>query len=367
MVEFINNDYSCRYQTHLEVWSLGKASEQEKNPPPGTILGLQEDACKLLELRTKDGETLRTCCISRDGHFVAYVTASRLRVYRLSLRERAQAPALKRLHLRSSPGAVKPVHHVGFFQGQLISVTEEGGIQFFDLEDGDGKEGEEEFRLAKSVGGADLGLGAGISLMALDSDLGVAALADFFGAVVTVDLAGRRLAARMPAYDPAPLTCMSVDASNKTLLLVYADQSIRECSLKTGHYTKFSTNLRLPKFFRSRRMPARGVFRMDAGDGRQQRLVVYDDSSISVIREAAEAALTSPSSFKSRRRKGGGGGSRDEDSKQEASVSVLRKKYEHLVYLGPLSDGSLILVEVRPRAFEEQLPPSLKQKKYGAM
>ena len=62
----------------------------------------------------------------------------------------------------------------------------------------------------------------------------------------------------------------------------------------------------------------------------------------------------------------------------------VTKKYEHLVHLGTISSFpkspvkcqddprttpqvSLVAVEVKPQSLESQLPPSVRQKKFGAM
>ena len=60
----------------------------------------------------------------------------------------------------------------------------------------------------------------------------------------------------------------------------------------------------------------------------------------------------------------------------DISKSVLRlsKRYEHLVFLGALEAENmedmsqpLVAVEVKPHVLEQQLPPSIRQKKFGAM
>lgn len=323
-----------------------------------------------MELRAKDDESIRTCCISKDGHFVAYATASRLRVYRLTA-NRDVPPVLKRLHVRppspssSSSGAVvKPAHHLAFHKarGELLAATEEGGLQFFSL---DG----EEVRLAGEVEGTALGLTAGVSCLAVDPELDLAAAADFNGNVVALDLSKRRTASRAPAYAAAPVSCMEIDAERETLLIAYSDQHLVECNLRTGKYTKFSTSLRLPRFFKNRRVPTRGLFRVPGEEGgRRRRLVVYDDSGISAIDRKDEfAGPGSPASKARRRRTSSSGGKTEESAETEEALVTCVKKFEHLAFLRPLSDGSLVAVEIRPRSFEEQLPPSLKQKKYGAM
>jgi hypothetical protein len=43
------------------------------------------------------------------------------------------------------------------------------------------------------------------------------------------------------------------------------------------------------------------------------------------------------------------------------------QKYEHLVWLSALANNHLVAVEVRQEAIDSQLPPTLRQKKFGVM
>ena len=56
-------------------------------------------------------------------------------------------------------------------------------------------------------------------------------------------------------------------------------------------------------------------------------------------------------------------------SKMEQSLSAglrMSRKYDHLVSLHHLDKDEIVAVEVKPSVIESQLPPSMKQKKFGA-
>ena len=70
--------------------------------------------------------------------------------------------------------------------------------------------------------------------------------------------------------------------------------------------------------------------------------------------------------------------SNEKSSKKESNQSVhvlrLSKRYEQLAFLGTLFPENkddlispLVAVEVKPQVFESQLPPSMRQKKFGTM
>ena len=48
-----------------------------------------------------------------------------------------------------------------------------------------------------------------------------------------------------------------------------------------------------------------------------------------------------------------------------ASGLRMSRKYDHLLSLHLLAEDEIVAVEVKPGVLEGQLPPSLKQKKFG--
>ena len=104
----------------------------------------------------------------------------------------------------------------------------------------------------------------------------------------------------------------------------------------------------------------------------------YDDKYVSVLDRHAVMSYTDQSQSRAKKSKKATNqvGRRGEGQEQKEHVTFLNmtQRYEHLAFLGALPPETsddvncpLVAVEVRPQLFEAQLPPSLKQKKFGAM
>ena len=350
-----------RHPTYLEVWKLGEADSGAKDGgdwSPGSILKLASEPEKVLQLHSKDDETIRCCAVSADGGWVAYATCTRLRAYRLSLGDRVQ---LERASVECDN---EMAHHVRFYgDGKMVCATEKGSLQFYEV-----SERAMSVRLIETVEGGDLHLSGGISHLAATSGGDVVVVADYAGNVSSLDGNTRKFLARMPKYPRAAVTALSLNPANGDLLVVaYADNHVVECHARSGRHSKFSKSCletAFPKQWKSKKTATRGAVQLGL-----EQLVLWDDANICVVDrkgeggEAAAAALA-PQSKQARE---GSDGESAATRKREARQVRITRKYEHLLHLGVLADGALVAVEVRPQSIEEQLPPSLRQKKFGAM
>ena len=147
----------------------------------------------------------------------------------------------------------------------------------------------------------------------------------------------------------------------------------------TGRYTKFSREeaSKLPKSWLSRRTPVNNIVHLaDNTD-----LVLMTDHSVLAVLDkdkempepSSKLFFTDPrstpetstdsmsvSSFGSQVTTG---------SRLEQSLSSglrMSRKYDHLVSLHHLDKDEIVVVEVKPSVIESQLPPSIKQKKFGS-
>ena len=145
-----------------------------------------------------------------------------------------------------------------------------------------------------------------------------------------------------------------------------------EHQLETGKYTQFSREeaVKLPKSWMSRRTPVTDIVHLA---GNPDLILMKDHEVLAVLDK--EKQMPEPSSklyFTDPR------ATPDTDSVsvsslgsrlEQAMSSGLRmsRKYEHLVSLHHLAGDELVAVEVKPSLIESQLPPSLKQKKFGQL
>ena len=353
-----------RHPTHLEVWKLGVADSgggaENDALAPGSVLKLTAEPEKVLQLHSKDDETIRSCAVSPDGAWVAYATCTRLRAYRLTLGDQVQ------LERASVECDIEMALHLRFYGGcKMVSATERGSLQFFEV-----NEREMAVRLTETVEGKDLHLSGGISHLAATAKGDVVVVADYAGNVSSLEAHSRKFLAKMPKYQRAAVTALSLNPSNSDLLvLAYADNHVVECHALSGRYSKFSkSNLEtaFPKQWKSKKTATRGAVQLGL-----EQLVLWDDANICVVDrkcgEGGDAAAAAAPRSKQAKEKEGETRTTAAAKKRDARQVRITRKYEHLVHLGALSDGALVAVEVRPQSIEEQLPPSLRQKKFGAM
>ena len=352
-----------RHPTFLEVWKLGEAvggggGGGGGRPTPGCVLKLAAEPEKLLQLHSKDDETIRCCAVSQDGGWISYATCTRLRAYRLAVGDKVS------LEKASVESDIEMAHHIRFYGAgrRMVTATERGSLQFFEV-----CEGEPSVRLIETVEGSGLHLSCGISHLASTAKGDVLAVADYAGNVSALDGKSRKCLAKMPRYERAAVTALSLNpgANCDLLVIAYADNHVVECHTRSGRYSQFSKSrleTAFPKQWKSKKTATRGAVQL--GD---EQLVLWDDAAICVVDRKSTGGDAPPRS-KQAKGGGGGGGENEETRRRDTARQVrITRKYEHLLYLGAMSDGALVAVEVRPQAIEEQLPPSLRQKKFGAM
>ena len=213
-------------------------------------------------------------------------------------------------------------------------------------------------------------------------------LSDFDDNLISVDLSTERVTCKFPEYDSAPISCFSVHPKTDNVVVVYADSHFVECSAKTGKFTKFSTKFLsdeslstfLPKQFTSKAFATSGiVFPRHQKNPYDDSIIFYDVDKIFVFDKSILAEQTEESaklkSAKMQKTSEANISMNGHSTKIVATKELamrVTKKYEHLVHLAALGSGDdsgpvLVAVEVRPETLEAQLPPSLRQKKFGAM
>ena len=233
-----------------------------------------------------------------------------------------------------------------------------------------------------------MNLKSDISKMSTNATGTFVVLSDYDDNLISVDLATERASCKFPEYDAAPISCFAIHPKTDNVVVVYADSHFVECNAKTGKYTKFSAKLLadeslsafLPKQFLTKVFATTDiVFPRHQTNPYDDSIIFYDVDKIFVFDKSILVEQTEESTkLKS---------AKIQKTTSEANLSMnghstktvpkqlamrVTKKYEHLVHLAALgsSDDSgpvLVAVEVRPEALEAQLPPSLRQKKFGAM
>jgi hypothetical protein len=283
-----------------------------------------------------------------------------MRLYKLERFDTA-SPTLTRVNVHPESD-VALAHHLAFFREPqhswgLISATEEGHVQFLDLSS--------TLTSCSTLSRDSLGLTSGVSHLQCSHEM-IAVVADYSGHIVSLDLKNRRVLARMPKYDSsAEIAALSLSAERSAdhLVVVYSDHVVHECKARSGKFTRFSaerlSRLEPSSWHRHRPFCTKGVVQDVSGHA----IIAYDEEAIYVI-DRDHHDDPQRQSNKLRRK---GQAEKEEPLESDQHPVRVLKKYRYLVHLDQLADGSLVAVEVQPGSLEEQLPPSLKIKKFGLM
>merc|ERR1712025_831123 len=243
------------------------------------------------------------------------------------------------------------------------------GVNVFTISDTDSAS------LSQSLSLAELGLTRGVArVVHTDS---IAVVVDNTDTVVSISLDTFNIVSKFPGYTDANISALSISPNSKTCVVSYSNNKLVEVDVKSGKFTKFSRQDagKLPKSWLSRRTPVTNVVHVE---GNSDLVLMHDHNILAVLDKDKE--MPEPSSklyFTDPRATPDTGDSASvssfgsqltSGSKLEQSLSAglrLSRKFDHLLSLHHLDKDEIVAVEVKPSVIESQLPPSLKQKKFG--
>jgi len=350
----------------LELWRLGKTSYSTAGI--GAVLPLESEPLKVVEVGVKQGEVVVCSAVHTSGEWVAYSTTARIRLLHIS-GVAGEQPKLQRVVVPEEDIA----HHLALYsvggEVRLLVCPRSGGVNVYGVST-------EGLTLVHSATLTELYLKGGVARVCLAST--VCVLADYEGTAVCLNLATNSLLSKLPGYSEAPLATIGINFDLKTCVMVYSNNKIMEIDLKTGRYTQFSKDLstRLPRGWLSRRTAVTNVVHID---GNSDIILLHDHSILATLDKDKELPEPSSKIFYSDPRStpdtltdsasvSSFGSQQTAGSRLDQTLSSglrMSRKYEHLVSLHHLAGDEIVAVEVKPGAIESQLPPSLKQKKFG--
>ncbi len=324
-----------RNRRNVEVWRLGSTlSSAETANEEGNALNLDSEPLKILQLEAK--ETIRCAAIASGGSSLAYATYSMLRSYKLDL----QKPSLFKVPILGAEIGV--IQHLGFHNNAtLFAVSQSADFHLLNLEN-DTATNTSTISLH-----VETALKSGVANLAFNAFTVV--MADFDGNVVTFNAKKRRQIAILPHYKEAVITCLNLDSDSNYVAITYANRRAVLCCAQSGCLLH-TLSENLPHRFFNRKSPFRGIHL------ETDKWILYDDSEIAVV-EKAPVKPTTPKSAK----KG------IKQMPAQSFTVTFKNQYRHLAHFERISSGCFVAVEVRQESFEEQMPPSIRLKKFGAM
>lgn len=352
-----SNHIALRKQSVIDVWRLGKAhptdidTEDLSQIDPqfsNKFLALKEQPVKILELKTKDDETIENFHLSPTAGYIGYVTGTKLRVYRIqspddkmmtddsSNDKTPSRPTISRIDMKLTPHIVPTSIHFYCHNKNdcLLTATPGIGLKCYQITTVD-MSASPVFRLLPS----QMDLQSDVSKIVTNAAGTFAVVSDFDGNLVVVDLANEKVSAKFPRYDVAPVVTFAIHPKTENVIIVYANHHFVECNPKSGKYTKFSATYLnddvaafLPKQFTSKSQPTSGIiFPNTSKKQYEDTIIFYDCQNIFVLDksvftseevEKTEVKVSKTSSTVTKA-----------ITKQTSAMRVI-KKYQYLVHLG---------------------------------
>jgi len=350
------------YSQALQLWKLGKSNVT--TGAIGSVLPMDGDEpCKLVEVGVKQGESIICSSVHTSGQYIAYSTNARLRLLQITGVDE-KTPSVSKVALSDST----PCHHVCLWSDQLMTL-DQTGARVYSIGDNNAA------TLSHTLSLSQLSLTRGIARVCHSNTTAV--LVDNTDTVVCLSLKNFTLISQLPGYTEANISAIGLSPDSSTCFIAYSNNKLVEVDVKSGKFTKFSRQDagKLPKSWLSRRTPVTNVVHVA---GNSDLVLMHDHNILAVLDKDKE--MPEPSSklyFTDPRATPDTGDSASvssfgsqltSGSKLEQSLSAglrLSRKFDHLLSLHHLDKDEIVAVEVKPSVIESQLPPSLKQKKFG--
>ena len=339
--------FALKYDQNIEVWSLAA----------------NENPTKVLDIKVKETESIANSAIAPNGKFLAYSTKDKFKLLKISV----DPPRVAKVDLESISASL-----MKFSNDKLVLADQNGNLQVVDLIN-------ETVVLSKQTNV--------LSHLDIAKDASKIITCDYQNNIEVFDFLDNewKIQCKIPLYNEAPVSCLAMNPKSSTLVVTYSNHHFVECCLQTGKYTKLTNTILenkhlLPKDWKTKTNTTKGILFPQSHlpksmvEFKNDTIIFYDEKFISVLDRSVVDDISKgifPTSTKQAKVEG----QKKSKSQEEIGKNILRMstKYSHLVCLASLKPEHdkdptcpLLAIEVKPEVLERQLPPSLKQKKFGA-
>ncbi|KAK5642373.1 hypothetical protein RI129_008540 [Pyrocoelia pectoralis] len=347
-----------RFIDYLEVWSLGTSTDKKDS---SNLLQLVTEPIHLLTLqrliKNDEGaevkESIICSSMSNDGRWIVFSTNSVLRLFSFSY-SAGETPVL--LPIDDLPKSCSVSLQAVFTPNsqRLILAPQSGGLQVYEL-----------------VGGVPMLVQTIVTNSALKDTITFLEISQSGHHLIAGDPCSNiviwvlnkqsewALYCKLPKYSVSAPTSMALHPNDKNLVVMYADHKLIEYDIECRKFTAFSLALEKQSNWPSKSFPVRNIV---FDSTKENIIILHDDSHIVIVDK--DKPLSRRSSKIPKIELTNLSNSRNSLNVSSSTFHAV-KKYKHLVYLGWLTDDEMVAVEVNPQSLLDQLPPCLKQSKFG--
>lgn len=199
-----------------------------------------------------------------------------------------------------------------------------------------------------------------VHLLAASSDGSLLAVASSNSQVDIYDVKDQKYMCSVPQYN-SPTTAISIHPSTNNLVIAYADQQVLEFSISQNKYTDWGRNVLqhgLHRDWLERDTPIMGIA---FNPSRSKDILMHDNYMFCVIDKSLPLPDDKTVLVNQRTLKQLSVNAR----MSHAHAFKITRKYQPLLFMDLLDNGELVLVERTLSDIQAQLPPPMKQKKFG--
>ncbi|XP_075432608.1 LOW QUALITY PROTEIN: U3 small nucleolar RNA-associated protein 4 homolog [Ascaphus truei] len=336
-----------QFPEHLELWRLGRSEESGTD---GDLLPVTQRQELLLQLKRKGSESIRCSRLSRCGSWVSYATSSRLFLHRLHY----QGDGLSISRVPRLPPLPSAVLQLLFSpDSSRLYVGSQGGcVHVLELSEGACRHSH---TLEPHTGSRD-----GVHLMAASADGRLLAAASPSSQIEVYNVEKLKFECSVPRYNSPP-TAISINPSSNNLVIAHADQQLLEFNIARRQYTDWSRKVQnqgLHRDWLERDTPITGI---TFNPLRPEDILLHDTFMFCVLDKTLplpgdETPLLNQKMLRQLS---------ESARRSQAHSFKITKKYQPLLFMDLLDGGELVLVERPLGDIQAQLPPPIKQKKFG--
>lgn len=337
-----------QYTNSLEVWQLGRSNKT--SPVNGEILPLQSNPVKLVQLKNKSDEPIVCFTVSSHGNFIALSDQNCIRAYNLILENKeliSPTVSIKKLKQETANESQTPLpahHMVVTAKGKtVVTATVCANLQILTVEDG-------YIRVAYTFPHHQK-KPDGITMMCLSPAGNYVAVADDGNNVKMYDITNRLIVCRLPRYC-CQVTAMAFSLSSEELILAYSNQMIYEFDITSLEYSGWSKKYseKFPDQWKRRTSKFSHIF---FHPQHPDKIFLHDEQLLCVIDKTKPFPRPDAILFNK------------SQSGDQSHAFKICSKYKYILHMDALHDDWLVTVERPPAAITDNLPSTLKVKKFG--
>ncbi|XP_063702015.1 U3 small nucleolar RNA-associated protein 4 homolog [Culicoides brevitarsis] len=334
-----------KYQNYLEIWRLG--TTEARDEPGRHDISLKNQPKKLLELKSKHGKHIIDAKLSPNGSWIVYTTPELTKIFNFVAAE-DQIPDLRIVDVPEEMLGAQKIAFNGA-SDVIFASNSNKSIQIFTL-------GVDSWQHTTTIDTSGHLSGVIRQLEVSSCGKFLAVMSSGNDVVLYHYQKKWQKLLSLPKHSHAP-TAMGFRPQCKSIVVAFADQKVFEYNFKEMSFV-FSSFVDCG----NTKHAIKGV----TFDPRRADVVLlHTELGINVLRmmteEEEEDEEQNNSIIRLKKNKKG---SERRDPEGKTVVKTV-KEYEHLIHLEWLQEKELIAVHINTLQLVEQLPPALKQKKFG--